>query len=488
MPKNNYRTALYTSKQTRLLDQLAIQQCKVTGRELMQLAGERAFYWIQQRFPEAATVVVVCGRGNNGGDGYVVAELMRQAELKVCVVRDAPAQSADCISACQDYLDAGGLVVDDFLTTISNADLIVDGLFGAGLSRAPAGLSAEIVNTINESSCVCVALDIPTGLSCDTGLAFTPTLCADLTVTFIGKKVGLITGDGPDYCGELILETLDIDEQVFDQVAPTGHILNKTTPTPRKHNSHKAHYGNLVVAGGDSGMLGAVLLAGRAALRSGCGLVNVLSNEKHYDMPAVYQAELMSHIFESAGDAHSLLESCTALIIGPGTCDNHWGNELFTAVIAYNIPKVIDAGGLRVLANRNIQSEDHILTPHPGEAAVLLDVDTSAIQLDRVEAAKNIVKKYGGVCVLKGVGTIICDAKSVYVCALGNPGMASAGLGDVLSGIIGALLAQGKTPIRAAREGVWLHAHSADLCAKALGQEYLLASDVIAGLSNAMRA
>ena len=452
----------------------------------MQLAGERAFFWIQRRFAEATNIVVVCGRGNNGGDGYVVAELIQQAGINVSVVCDAPAATPDCISACQDYLDAGGAITEDFRNAITRADLVVDGLFGAGLSRAPADLSAQMVDAINHNPCPCVALDIPTGLSADTGVAFTPTVLADLTITFIGKKIGLFTADGPDYCGALILETLDIADEIFAQVEPIAHLLRKPDPVTRKRNTHKGNYGNLVVAGGDSGMFGAVLLAGSAALRSGSGLVNIISNKQHYDKPALYQAELMSHIFTAQGDADALLKSCTAVLVGPGTSNNLWGAELFAAALKSDAPKVIDAGALRVLADKPIQSAQHILTPHPGEAAVLLGVDTSTIQANRIEAAKNIIEKYGGVCVLKGVGTIICDDKSSFVCDLGNPGMASAGMGDVLSGIIGAYLAQGKPPMQAACEGVWRHAHSADLCAKSLGQEYLLASDVIDGLSNAM--
>lgn len=451
----------------------------------MERAGRRAFDQIMQRYPGADRVVVMCGPGNNGGDGYVVARLMHQIGIQVMVVRTEAPKTADAGTVSQAYLDAGGSIEDNALEAIACADLVVDGLLGAGLTRAPSPPFADLIDAANKNSCDCVAIDLPSGLSGDTGQAFNPTINASCTITFIGKKLGMYTADGKTACGERIFESLDIDPEVYRQVEPAANLLDAPKFTARKSNSHKGDYGSVAIAGGDHGMLGAVLLAGKAALRTGAGLVTIASRENHLDQPALSQPELMSQVYEQSGQCDELFSQADAMVIGPGTRENEWGQDLFNATCQHDAARVIDAGGLRLLATSNPKKYAHqILTPHPGEAAALLGSTTAEIQHDRVAAAKAICLRYGGVCVLKGAGTVIAVNDQVRICDRGNPGMASAGMGDVLSGIIGALLAQGMTPEEAACSGVWLHAASADRAAEGLGQPALLASDVIDGLSD----
>lgn len=485
MSRIELNRALYLTGQTRELDRLAIEEFGTPGLVLMERAGRSAFGKILQRFPGAERVVVMCGPGNNGGDGYVVARLMHQIGVQAVIVRTSEPKTEDAKAVCEAYLEAGGTIEKDAIAFISCADLIVDALLGAGLTRAPAEPFSDLINAANENHCACVAIDLPSGLSGDTGHAFDPTIQADCTVTFIGKKLGMYTADGEACCGDRIYESLDIDPEVYRRVEPAAHILVAPSMAPRPANSHKGDYGNLVIAGGDYGMLGAVLLAGKAALRSGAGLVTIASHEHHLDQPALNQPELMSDVYEQPGHCEELFQAADAIVIGPGTKENDWGKNLFDTTCQYQLGRVIDAGGLRLLANSRAKKFDRqILTPHPGEAAALLNTNSTDIQRDRVAAALNISKQYGGICVLKGAGTVIAGKGLVRICDRGNPGMASAGMGDVLSGIAGTLLAQGMTPMEAACAAVWLHSESADRATLALSQPSLLATDVINSLSN----
>ncbi|MGI9317229.1 MAG: NAD(P)H-hydrate dehydratase [bacterium] len=483
MDKHSLSRALYRTDQTRELDRLAIEEFGTPGLTLMERAGRCAFDQIMQRFPGADRVVVMCGPGNNGGDGYVVARLMHQIGVQVVVVRTSEPKTKDATTVCQAYLKVGGSIEENASEVVACADLIVDALLGAGLTRTPSPPFASLIEDVNQNPCPCVAIDLPSGLSGDTGQAFDPTINATCTVTFIGKKLGMYTADGETVCGERIYESLDIDPEVYRHVSPAAQILAAPKFAPRKSNSHKGNYGDVVIAGGDYGMLGAVLLAGRAALRTGAGLVTVASRENHLDKPALSQPELMSDVYEQSGQCEALLSRADAIVIGPGTRKNAWGQDIFTATTQTGCARVIDAGGLRMLAAtvRN-KFDQQVLTPHPGEAAALLKCTSAEIQQDRVAAATAICDQFGGVCVLKGAGTIIAGNGLVRICDRGNPGMASAGMGDVLSGMIGALLAMGMAPMEAACAGVWLHAESADRAARVTSQPALLASDVIGDL------
>ncbi len=477
--------SLFSAQQARDLDQIAITEYGYTGLGLMKAAGERAFANIMRYYSGAATIVVLCGSGNNGGDGYVVANCAHGVGMDVIVVQTQEPKTDESIQVFREYVANGGRVRKCDPDEISGAGLIVDGLLGTGLNRAPSGPCADLIRAANHSGCPVVALDIPSGLGSDTGHAFDPCMEADMTITFIGKKFGLFTGQGRNYCGDIKFEDLSLPAVIQESIKPLAKILEppnleKSILKKRVRDSHKGDYGNVVVAGGHDGMLGATLLAGRAALRCGSGLVTILSTKKHLDLPALHCPELMSQYIENNSGFDRLRNCSNAIILGPGLGQSNWSKTIFKALIDAEKPMVVDADGLSLLAQNPCKSDHWVLTPHPGEAAILLDCTPADIQTDRFGAVTAITEKYGGVCVLKGAGTLISDqCKKVSICDLGNPGMATAGMGDVLSGIIGSLLGQNLSTGDAAKTGVWLHAACADRKSSQIGMSSLLASDII---------
>ena len=472
---------LYTSRQCRELDRIAMEEFGFSGLALMKTAGLRAFSRITRQFGYPEPFVVLCGSGNNGGDGYVVARCARETGLEVVVVPAFAPGTRNTIRTCQEYLDLGGKMASEGdEEVLSTAGIIVDGLFGTGLSRAPAGASARLIETANQLRCPVVALDVPSGLDSDTGAVFSPCIQADMTVTFIGKKLGLYTGPGTERCGLVYFEDLDVPVAVHHRLSAAGRIMSPPRLPKRRVDSHKRDYGSVVVAGGDDGMLGAVLLCGEAALRCGSGLVTILSTRKHLDLPATYCPELMSRCLESGSALDASLHRCDVVVLGPGLGQGQWSESVFERVRSLGLPLVVDADGLNILSRSRTKNENQILTPHPGEAARLLHCPTREVQDDRVGAARAITKRYGGVCILKGAGSLVVDGPDeVTVCDHGNPGMASAGMGDVLSGMVGALVGQGMPLPDAARAGVWLHSACADQAAENLGQTSLLARDIV---------
>lgn len=457
----------------------------------MKTAGKRAFENIMTCFSGVEPMVVLCGSGNNGGDGYVVAKCAQAIGMAVIVVQAAEPKTSHAIQVCQEFIDGGGVIEND-RDSLAGAGLIVDGIFGTGLTRAPAGFYAELIRAANQVGCrvgcPVVALDIPSGLNSDSGFAFEPCIKASMTVTFIGQKLGLFTGQGKNCSGQIKFEDLNLPADIQKSVQHIATIIPSPKLKKRAPDSHKGDYGNIIIAGGDNGMLGAALLAGRAALRCGSGRVTVLSTERHLDMPALHCPELMSQCMENETACARLCEQCDVLVMGPGMGMNDWSKQLFDCLIDLQKPMVIDADGLTFLADafskRNIRKRDHwVLTPHPGEAAKLLGCTSADIQKDRIAAVKTISEQFGGVCVLKGAGTLVAGlSATVGVCERGNPGMATAGSGDVLAGIIGALMGQNLAPDKAAESGVWLHATCADKVAGQIGMAGLLAGDIIDAL------
>lgn len=480
---------LYSAGQTRELDRIAIEEHGMSGDTLMERAGSRAFRRISESFPDRLNIVVLCGSGNNGGDGYVVAECARSAGATVRVLFSEKPNTDTALSMYDKYRAQGGIAERFDGSLPADANLIVDAMLGTGINRSPSGIVADMIRAANGGGCPIVALDVPSGLDSDTGFAHVPCIEALLTVTFIARKVGCYTADGRDCCGRVVYESLDIPEDVFSTMEPTAGTIPPFAPMPRKRNTHKRDYGDLAILGGSNGMLGAVLLAGRAALRAGCGLVTVASIRAHVDVLAIHCPELMSVDIDSWKRMKALLKRCNVLVVGPGLGGGARALQSFYDIRKFNGPAVVDAGALRILSSppHRSRQDNWVLTPHPGEAAELLDCTSSEIQRNRIEAAVEIAKVYGGICVLKGSGTVVASsAGPVRICDRGNPGMAAAGMGDVLSGIIGALLAGGHEPQMAAETGVWLHSASADLAVETLCPDSLVASDVIDTLPKVM--
>lgn len=482
---------IYQAHQVREIDRAVIEQHGVPGIALMRRAGEAAFKQIMARYSPTNHLVVVCGAGNNGGDGYVVALCARKIGIPVTVLAAAEPNTDDAATAFRDYRDGGGVVGESGYSLPADAGLVVDALFGTGLSRAPRGIAAELIRHINDANCLVVSLDMPSGLHSDTGFAFDPCVKADTTITFIGLKLGLLTGQGRSHAGEIVFEDLGIPAEARRAVAPAARIIRRPLLEKRRREMHKGDAGRVLVVGGDSGMLGAVLLAGEAALRCGSGLVTVAGSEAHLDLPALRCPELMS-VAALRLSPEKISQQADAVVLGPGLGQSSWSERVFDRFIAVERSLVVDADGLNWLARSGRQwagrRSDWVLTPHPGEAAGLLQCTPAEIQADRPKAAREIAAKYGGICVLKGAGTlVVCADGPMFLCDKGNPGMATAGMGDVLSGIIGSLMGQGLPAAAAATAGVWMHGSAADGAVQNTGERSLLARDVIHHLAPVLK-
>ncbi|MCL4108219.1 UNVERIFIED_CONTAM: hypothetical protein GTU68_065247 [Idotea baltica] len=445
-----------------------------------------------QKFPDCKSICVICGTGNNGGDGYVVARLALQANIKVTVLQlgNSESISNDALLARENYLKSGG-VSFSFDTSLLDCDLIVDSIFGTGLDRKISGEYYDEIQAINKQvssrqKTKVVAIDIPSGLAANTGAIFGICIVADLTVTFVGLKQGLFTGQARNYVGDIVFDSLSIPNRAYHQLELPRSI--KTIPdnilqqllVPRLKTSHKGHFGHVLLIGSDEGMTGAIRLAAEAALRCGAGLVSVATHPSHATVLNLGRPEIMVNGIAHSDALKPLLEKATVIVIGPGLGNSDWSRSIFAEVIKTDLPAIIDADALNLLAEKNNGvgfKENWILTPHPKEMARLLNVNTSDIEADRFDSVLQKPIKSGGVSILKGAGTLIADSSKILVCTKGNPGMASGGMGDVLSGIIGALLGQGLSLFDAATAGVQLHACAADLAAKQ-GEKGLLASDL----------
>ena len=479
---------IYSVATVREIDRTAIEDEGIPGYTLMTRAGAAAVRAARDRFPDAARWQVVCGAGNNAGDGYVVARLAAQEGIVVSVVAlvDPESLSGDAASAYGDYAAEGGVILPWEGRLDEDAGLLVDALLGSGLERDVDGEFAKAVAAMNAHAAGVLALDIPTGVHGDTGQVMGTAVAADLTVTFVGLKAGLFAAEGAELCGTLVFDGLEVPEHC----RPHGEAVYRRISERvlrcrlkrRPRSAHKGDFGHVLIIGGGEGMPGAARLAGEAALRTGAGLVSIATHPSHSTVITGSRPELMSHAIEAAESLAPLLERATAIAFGPGLGASDWSRQLYAAVSGLELPSVWDADALNLLAEAPDKNERRIITPHPGEAGRLLGTGTAAVQDDRRSALRSLQEKYGGVAVLKGANTLVTSKKRVpWLCTGGNPGMASPGMGDVLTGIIAALLAQGLGKEASAVVGVETHARAGDRAARA-GERGTIASDLVAEL------
>jgi hydroxyethylthiazole kinase-like uncharacterized protein yjeF len=459
--------------------------------QLMERAGSAVLNQIQQHFPAATKLLIVCGKGNNGGDGYIVARLAHQAGLAVTVLVNARRESITGDAQQALTLLAVLPVKIDFCPQSEamapvvagfQGGVIVDCLFGIGFSGVLSLALVDLITQINNQPCPRVSVDVPSGLNADLGVVSSVAVKADLTVTLIAYKQGLLTGQAANYVGNLELETLGVNRALAAlTLAACFRQSENNLPAilPRAPCSHKGNIGMLLAVGGFHAFTGAICLAAEAALRTGAALVGVCCHAKSRNTLLTRQAELMVLANSAESLNHSaLLKKIKVIILGPGLGQELWSKALFNLVIKLPEPKVVDADALRLLGKSSLKTAQWILTPHSGEAAALLSCSIADIEADRFLAVKKIAQQYGGVCVLKGAGTLVSNGDIVWVNSTGNSGMASGGMGDVLSGIIGALILQSEDLFAAARLGVYIHGRAADIIAQKHGQIGLLASDL----------
>lgn len=478
---SSWPLSLHDAAQVRALD-ARLMAAGTPGAVLMQRAAQAAWRALRRRWPQVRKLCVLAGPGNNAGDGYLLAVLARRAGWDVQVYSLAdPARLRD--AAAQAYAEAcaQGVQVQPWHAEAVLDGLLVDAMLGTGLAGELREPYASAVARINASGLPCLALDIPSGLCADTGRLWGAAVRADLTVTFIALKLGLFTGAGPDQVGELCFADLQADAALcaaapaMAQRLATGN-LQRLPARPR--TAHKGACGRLLVVGGERGYGGAALLAAQSGLRGGAGMVSLATREEHVAAALARCPELMVRGLLSSGQLLALLPGHDVLVVGPGLGQGAWGRSLLTAAAQFEGAQVWDADALNLLAAGRVQIRaGAVLTPHPGEAARLLGCSLVEVQDDRPAAALRLAQRYQAVVVLKGAGSLVTDGHTLCLCEHGHPAMAGPGLGDVLAGLIGALLAQGLAALPASELAVWLHARAGER----LGQagRGLLASELV---------
>lgn len=476
----------YHAQTIKVIETMAIHDHQISAKTLMERAAKAALDVLMAYWPLQKNLVIFCGKGNNGGDGYVLAQLASTQGYSVKIrhlaeIDQLPYPAKEAAQKCIDQgLDLSPFdQKEQFLKSI-----FVDAILGIGLQNEVKSQTAALIKYINEASQHVLSLDIPSGLSADTGAVCGSAVKAEVTVTFIGYKRGLFTGSGPELTGKLYLDNLSLPEAIFDTVRPDAWVLDtrdlRHLVPSRTKIAHKGLLGHVLVIGGNYGMTGAVLMAAEAAARTGSGLVTVATRPEHLGIIISARPELMCWGIQKAKQIDHLLERATVVVIGPGLGQDHWAKTLLKRCLQAKLPMIMDADALNLLAKNPIQNKNWILTPHPGEAARLLKCSVADIQQNRFEAAQQLQKQYQSVIVLKGAGTIIQAEQNIPVInQLGNPGMASGGMGDLLSGTIAGLLAQGLSLAEAAMKGVLIHSRAADLAAFQGGERGLLATDLL---------
>lgn len=483
---------LYTAAAVRELDRRAIEDHGIDGYALMKAAGAAAFRLLRLRWPGARRIGVVCGGGNNGGDGLVVARLAIAAGLAPMVVltRAPERLSGSAARAWEDFTAAGGTLLPGADFDRTACDVIVDALLGTGLDRPVEGTAADLIGRINAAARPVLAVDIPSGLSADSGAVLGTGVRAHATITFIGRKRGLHTGAAPAVTGPVFLDALDTPPAIHRAVEPWvarigADDVRRRLPR-RALTAHKGSAGRVLVVGGNHGMGGAVRMAGEAALRSGAGLVTVATRPAHTAALSAARPELMAcGVEDPARELPPLLSTADAVVLGPGLGRDDWARAALETVLAGGCARgVLDADALNgIAAADSVVPADWILTPHPGEAARLLDTGVETVENDRFAALEAIVARHGTAVVLKGAGTIVgAPGARTGLVDIANPAMATGGVGDILAGVIGGLLAQGCEAADAAIAGAWLHARSG-LQAAAGGDCGLVASDLMVPLA-----
>lgn len=479
---NGKQYPVYTKEQILALENSAISEHNIKSYELMQRAGKAAFIFIRENYPEAQRIIIVTGGGNNAGDGYVLARLLHQADVACATMPVVPINKlrGDAMRAQNEYAIHDGDDIDPS-ENFPECDLIVDALFGTGLSRETEGEFANIINTINRTPVPVLALDIPSGLSATSGQPLGATVYANNTLTFIGLKSGLITAEARNYTGCIAVDSLNLHDSLFTSSDKLGTTISDTLVSrllpPRKASGYKNNYGHVLIIGGNVGYPNAARLAGEAAARTGAGLVSVAIHPDNVAAVASGCASLMVKGIHQTSDISDLLKKADVIVVGPGLGQDKWAQKIFAYVIESKKPLVVDADALNLLSKNPSKCDHWVLTPHPGEAAALLACSSQDIQLNRTSSALAIQEQYSGITVLKGAGTLTCSQQEIYFCTTGNVSLATGGTGDVLTGIIAGLIAQGIPLLEAANAGTMIHGMAAELLSKN-GTRGILAEDL----------
>lgn len=493
---------LLNAAQMKACDQTTIEHFKVPSLVLMERAALAVRDVVLERYPDARRILAVCGSGNNGGDGYAAARLLNLAgrTADVLFVGKHDHRTEQTALQAEIFLQYGGRELPDE-ASLKGYDLILDALFGIGLQREVIGRYADVIGAMNRVDTPVVSIDIPSGVSADTGQICGCAVRADLTVTMQYAKLGQMLYPGAYCCGELLVRDVGItDERVEWEEEPVYALEKEDLKDllPKRHpDANKGTYGKLLLIAGAKDMAGAACLSGGAALRSGCGLVKILSDEANR---LILQSTLPEALFApwpADGDLSAHLEWADAVAIGPGLGQTPLSRSILQFVLAsWKGPMVIDADALNLISkDASLAGEipsGTVITPHPGEMSRLSalfkeKMSVNEVAADPVGAALAGCRELGCITVMKGARTVITDAQQVFLNLYGNEGMATGGSGDVLTGIIGSLLAQGAESADAAKAGVLLHALSGDAAERTLGCRSMKAGDLVVFLPEVLK-
>lgn len=490
--------SLYRAQEIKMGEEKAAEIEQIPLYQLMQRAGFAAYQLSTQCYPLYHHYVVFCGRGNNAGDGYIFALQAVKANQNVIVIQidSEKPLAGDAGIAQQSYIAHQGEILDSRQWQLNlpvwlPQAIVVDALLGTGLTQAPRLTMASIIELINDLDNPVLSLDIPSGLNTDTGTIAGVCVCANHTVTFVADKIGLHTGAARNVSGEICVASLGIEQAFTASVTSnvdlyTHQDIERLLPI-RLATAHKGEAGKVLMCGGNEGMGGALMLAGKAAHRVGAGMVASLTHPQHTNAVLSFHPECMVSGWE--GDkthVESRLAWCDVIAIGPGLGQNDWWSRTLFSLVLKQLNQqfsdkflVIDADALHFLAGSPKPNVNQVITPHPGEAAVLLSCSIHEIESDRLAAAERLHQMYGGVVLLKGAGTVIYNGERWAIIDTGHQGMATAGMGDVLTGIITGLVAQGLPPMQASILGALIHGYAAQLCHENGIKIGLLASDLL---------
>lgn len=508
-----------TSKQMKEIDRTAIEEIGIIGPILMENAGLQIFRSIIMRFSEILkeSVVIIAGKGNNGGDGLVVARhLFNQGcNPHVLLLANKKELRGDAGLNLR-IAEKTGIRITEVPSlekwrtkrkTLAQATIIVDAIFGTGLTKPAEGMYASVIEDVNKSKAFKVAVDIPSGLSSDTFRIIGPCVKADLTVTLAAPKVAHVFAPAEEFVGELVVADIGIPPFLFESEELKLELVEKKTVLPyfrsRKKDTHKGTYGHLLIISGSLGKTGAASMAAKAALKMGAGLVTVGTPESCLPIIARSMAELMTEPLpetpektlssEALDKIVDLLEGKDGLMIGPGISTHLSTAELVLSLMSkIKVPTVFDADALNILASRpelfKSLPQPAVLTPHPGEFARLIGLSTKEVVDNRLELSARFAQEHKVFLVLKGYKTLIATPEgNVYINPTGNPGMASGGSGDVLSGMIASMIIQEKNLLEAILAAVYVHGLSGDIGAERLGEKALTAGNLITYLPSALK-
>lgn len=456
--------ALYQNLQIRQLEKIATEQFGMTEIALMRQAGDSVWHTIKQDYPKAQRILIICGKGNNAGDGFIVAKQAITAGLNISVwLVIKPDRLSNSAKLAYQQIQSLAINFLDSQPNSDDFDLIIDGLLGIGLIGDVRECYQPIINWINAAKLPVVAIDVPSGLSADTGMPQGVAVKADITVTMLGLKLGLFTGEGKTYAGKITLANIALPAQIYALVKPVAQLLPGQAVLPRREpHQHKGEFGHVLLIAGGEGMPGAALLAARAAFTVGAGLVTVITHPSNVSPLIDAQPEVMCHDGAQLDSVTDLVNKASVVLLGPGLGQQPWVDAMIEGLVDSQKPLVIDADGLQYV--KRFPTPQKILTPHPGEAGQLLGLSATDIQANRLDAIHQIAQQYHAKVILKGSGTLLLDeADTVLVNQTGNALLATAGSGDVLAGMIAGLIAQGQALGDAMKTAVILHGQAADL-------------------------